>query len=70
MRFMAMAMFSWASLEMLPKDMAPLAKRLTISAAGSTSSRGTGAPPGTRSHSPRRAVGHSPWSFMSRANSA
>src|SRR5207253_6798596 len=40
MRFMAMARFSWASLEMEPKDIAPVTKRLTISLAGSTWSMG------------------------------
>jgi hypothetical protein len=42
MRFMAMASVSCASLLMEPNDMAPVAKRLTISLAGSTSSSGTG----------------------------
>ncbi len=42
MRFMAMASVSCASLEMEPNDMAPVAKRLTISLAGSTSSSGIG----------------------------
>ena len=42
MRFMAMASVSCASLEIEPNDMAPVAKRFTISAAGSTSSSGTG----------------------------
>jgi hypothetical protein len=39
MRFMATASVAWASVEMEPSDMAPVAKRLTISLAGSTSSR-------------------------------
>ena len=43
MRFMAMASVSCASLEMEPKDIAPVANRFTISLAGSTSSSGTGA---------------------------
>ena len=42
MRFMAMASVSCASLLIEPNDMAPVAKRFTISAAGSTSSSGTG----------------------------
>ena len=42
MRFMAMARVSWASLLMEPKDIAPVAKRLTMALAGSTSSSGTG----------------------------
>ena len=39
---MAMASVVCASRLIEPKDMAPVAKRLTISAAGSTSSSGTG----------------------------
>ena len=42
MRFMAMASVSCASLLMEPNDMAPVAKRFTISVAGSTSSSGIG----------------------------
>ena len=42
MRFMAMASVSCASLLIEPNDIAPVAKRLTISLAGSTSSSGTG----------------------------
>ena len=41
MRFMAMASVVWASRLMEPKLIAPVEKRLTISAAGSTSSSGT-----------------------------
>ena len=41
---MATARVSWASFEIEPYDMAPVANRLTISLAGSTSSRGTGPP--------------------------
>ena len=37
-----MASVSWASLLIEPCDMAPVQNRLTISAAGSTSSSGTG----------------------------
>ncbi len=37
-----MAIVSWASSEMAPKDIAPVLKRFTISDAGSTSSIGTG----------------------------
>ena len=40
-----MASVSCASLEMEPYDMAPVAKRLTISEAGSTASSGIGARP-------------------------
>ena len=42
MRFIAMASVSCASLLMDPNDMAPVAKRFTISLAGSTSSIGIG----------------------------
>jgi hypothetical protein len=52
MRFMAMARVSCVSFEMEPKDMAPVEKRLTISFAGSTSSRGMGSR--RISSSPRR----------------
>ena len=41
----AIAMVSWASAESAPCDIAPPEKRRTISAADSTSSRGTGGPP-------------------------
>ncbi len=41
MRFIATAKVSCASAEIDPKDIAPVAKRLTISVAGSTSARGT-----------------------------
>ena len=40
-RFIATAIVSWASLEIDPREIAPVANRLTISVAGSTSSRGT-----------------------------
>ena len=42
MRFIAMARFSCASLQIEPKHIAPVTKRLTISLAGSTSSSGIG----------------------------
>ena len=42
MRFIAIASVSCASLLMDPNDMAPVAKRFTISVAGSTSSSGIG----------------------------
>src|SRR3972149_5582089 len=42
MRFIAIASTVCASVEIEPSDMAPVEKRLTISAAGSTSSMGTG----------------------------
>src|SRR5206468_9979166 len=53
MRFMAMASVSCASLLIEPKDMAPVAKRLMIDSAGSTSSRGTGLSADFRSINPR-----------------
>ena len=40
--------------EIEPKDMAPVAKRLTISDAGSTSSNETASPTGFNSNSPRK----------------
>ena len=42
MRFIAIARVVCASVEIDPSDIAPVAKRFTISAAGSTSSIGTG----------------------------
>ena len=56
MRFMAMARFSWASPLIEPKLIAPVAKRLTISVAGSTSSIGIGLSLSTSSHMPRRVM--------------
>ncbi len=53
MRFMAMASVSCASLLIEPNDIAPVAKRFTISDAGSTSSSGTGGPAGLKSNMPR-----------------
>ena len=51
---MAMASVSCDSALMLPKLIAPVQKRLTISLAGSTSSRGIGlAAPSSNSSSPR-----------------
>ena len=40
----------------MPNDIAPVAKRLTIDAAGSTSSSGTSGPMGCRSHIPRSVI--------------
>ncbi len=54
-----MARFSWASFEMLPNDIAPVAKRFTSSVAGSTSSSGTGARSGRSSHRCRSVTGAS-----------
>ena len=53
-RFMATAKVVWASDEIEPKDMAPVAKRLTISDAGSTSFNETALPTGFNSNNPRR----------------
>ena len=53
MRFMAMASVSWASREIEPYDMAPVAKRLTMSTAGSTSSSGIGRSANLKSSRPR-----------------
>ena len=53
MRFMARASDSWASFEMEPKLIAPVAKRFTISASGSTRSRSTGGPVGWNRRRPR-----------------
>jgi len=57
MEFRAPAMVSWASLEMEPKDMAPVVKRFMMCSTGSTSSRGTGAAPGAKSRRPRMTWG-------------
>ena len=53
MRFMAIASVSCASLLIDPNDIAPVAKRFTISAAGSTSSSGTGGASDLKSNIPR-----------------
>ena len=57
--FIATARAVWTSVEIAPIDMAPVAKRFTISVAGSTSSRGTGAPRGLMVKRPRRVI----WRF-------
>jgi hypothetical protein len=56
MRFIATASVVCASVEMEPRDMAPVAKRLTMSFADSTSSSGTGAPTGLSSNRPRKVM--------------
>ena len=57
MRFMATASVAWASVEIDPSDIAPVAKRLTISAAGSTSSIGMAREGSTlNSKSPRKVM--------------
>ena len=53
-RFMAMASVSWDSVEIDPSDIAPVAKRETISDAGSTSSSGIGSRSSRKRSSPRR----------------
>ena len=53
MRFMAIASVVCASREIEPKLIAPVAKRFTIAAAGSTSSSGTGVSANFSSISPR-----------------
>ena len=52
MRFIAIASVSCASLLIEPKDIAPVAKRFTISVAGSTSSIGIGLFRGLQFHQP------------------
>ncbi len=68
-RFIAMASVECASWEMEPSDIAPVAKRFTISWAGSTSSIGTGVGDSTMRKSPRRVSKRSLCSLMSRAYS-
>ena len=70
MRFMAMASVVCASVEIEPSDIAPVEKRLTISAAGSTSSIGTGLrSPKRNSNRPRNVMWRRDWSLMSAAYS-
>ena len=70
MRFIATASEVCASIEIEPSDMAPVAKRLTISAAGSTSSSGTGFTLSSRnSNRPRKVMWRLDWSLMSAAYS-
>ncbi len=66
-RFMAMASVVCASRLIEPKLMAPVAKRLTISAAGSTSSIGIGVSPGFSRIRPRSVSSRSDCSLMLRA---
>ena len=70
MRFMAMASVSWASGEIDPRLMAPVAKRFTISAAGSTSSSGIGSGASRKRSSPRSVARRPLSSLARRANSA
>ena len=55
-RFIAIARVSCASLEIEPSDMAPVAKRRTISLDGSTSESGMGGPAGSSSSRLRSVV--------------
>ena len=64
MRFIAIASVVCASRLIEPKLIAPVAKRLTISAAGSTSSSGTGAAAGLNFISPRIVSSRSLWSLI------
>ncbi len=56
MRFIAIASVVCASVEIEPSDIAPVAKRLTISLAGSTSSIGTGVQRSKRNSNRPRSV--------------
>ncbi|EKE16731.1 MAG: hypothetical protein ACD_10C00833G0001 [uncultured bacterium] len=53
-RFIAIASVVCDSVEMAPSEMAPVAKRLTISLADSTSSSGTALAVGLNSNKPRK----------------
>src|SRR2546426_7601111 len=65
MRFIATASVVCASTEIEPCDIAPVEKRLTISAAGSTSSIGTGFTRSRRnSNRPRKVIWRRDWSLM------
>ena len=64
MRFMAMASVVCASRLIEPKLIAPVAKRLTISLAGSTSSSGTGCSANLNSIKPRIVSSRSLWSLI------
>ena len=69
MRFIAIASVVCASREMEPKLIAPVAKRLTMSLAGSTSSSGTGVAAGFSSIRPRMVSSRLLWSLMVWVNS-
>ncbi len=70
MRFMATASVAWASVEIEPSDMAPVAKRLTISLAGSTSSMEMALEGSIlNSNSPRKVMWRRFWSLISWAYS-
>ncbi len=70
MRFMATARVSCDSGEIEPRLMAPVAKRFTISAAGSTSDSGSGSGASRKRSSPRSVARRPLSSLASRANSA
>ena len=55
-RFMAIAKVACASVEIEPNDIAPVAKRFTISFADSTWSKGIAAPAGLISNKPRNVM--------------
>ena len=67
-RFMAMASVVCASRLIEPNDMAPVAKRLTISDAGSTSSIGIGVSACLMVNRLRGVIRRSSWSLMAAAN--
>jgi hypothetical protein len=70
MRFIATASVACASVEIEPSDIAPVAKRLTISTAGSTSSIEIElAGSTTNSNSPRNVMWRCDWSLIRRAYS-
>ena len=70
MRFIAIASTVCASVEIEPSDIAPVEKRLTISAAGSTSSIGTGLQASNlNSNRPRSVIWRRDWSLISAAYS-
>src|SRR5213594_1784374 len=65
MRFIATASVVCASTEIEPCDIAPVEKRLTISAAGSTSSMGTGFTRSSwNSNRPRKVMWRRDWSLL------
>jgi hypothetical protein len=70
MRFMAMASVSCDSGEIEPRLMAPVAKRFTMSLAGSTSLRGKGDAASRKRSSPRSVARRPLSSLARRANSA
>ncbi|OPZ01561.1 MAG: hypothetical protein BWZ09_02684 [Alphaproteobacteria bacterium ADurb.BinA305] len=70
MRFIAIARLVWASVLIEPSDIAPVAKRFTISLAGSTSSTGIAFDGSMRnSNKPRSVMWRFDWSLISCAYS-